>query len=450
MRNDTSTGYLSLLRLNRTQAFELLLVGVVLGVGVNLLANYTSSQLSPKETLIAGALITMAAALFLLWRVLRPLPRVREFSGFFLYDGDKNTLASHDPQYELGSSLQRYMDAAFAENTSIKAIWDSNPISGLTSSGNALAGDPDKSLELVRQATEYFLLRSFSNRLSEHFASGDYDSDELDTYSHTDLPDFLLQNRFLRTFAEPMEERAAFLPEVPGSSQDYKVVAATSAAGAIYERFELVLPKGWGVRRSAENQMEIHTTRFALTIVIRSEGWGTLLPSTYIPDYLGLQEDSGRPDMRYSEMGIEVSITIAPQRAWLPGRMVWKNYRWIDRWIADLKPQISQSAYLEKIGYASAETTYRLMRSLQESSSTTPTDDENTASVAIVEDFGEDDRRPRGGRPPFEAGDRIEHASFGVGTAIGIEPGGVVIVKFDDHDAGTKKFMADYAPMRRI
>ena len=123
MREDTSSGYLSLLRLNRSQAFELLLVAVVLGVGVNLFASYLSNELSAFETLIAGLVVTAAAALFLSGRALRPPPRVRRFTGFFLYDADENVLAPHDPRYGLGHSLQRYLRAAFAENKSMKAIW---------------------------------------------------------------------------------------------------------------------------------------------------------------------------------------------------------------------------------------------------------------------------------------------------------------------------------------
>ena len=144
-------------------------------------------------------------------------------------------------------------------------------------------------------------------------------------------------------------------------------------------------------------------------------------------------------------MDIGVSITIAPRRAWLPSRMVWKNYRWIDRWIADLHPQISKNAYLEEIGYASAETMFLLMRTLHEP------DAEDVVSGIPPEPDEPSSEGWRRSRPahPFAKGDRLEHASFGVGTVTEVEPGGVIVVKFGG-DSNPKKLMADYAPIRRI
>ena len=46
------------------------------------------------------------------------------------------------------------------------------------------------------------------------------------------------------------------------------------------------------------------------------------------------------------------------------------------------------------------------------------------------------------------AGDDIVHASFGEGVVTGVEPGGVVVVRFSD-DGSERKLMADYAPIRK-
>jgi hypothetical protein len=44
-------------------------------------------------------------------------------------------------------------------------------------------------------------------------------------------------------------------------------------------------------------------------------------------------------------------------------------------------------------------------------------------------------------------GERVEHAAFGMGEIVAIEPGGVVHVEFDD---GVRKLMWEYAPARRV
>ncbi len=48
----------------------------------------------------------------------------------------------------------------------------------------------------------------------------------------------------------------------------------------------------------------------------------------------------------------------------------------------------------------------------------------------------------------MQAGDDVVHASFGDGVVTGVEPGGVVIVRFSS-DGSERKLMADYAPIRK-
>jgi excinuclease ABC subunit A len=45
-------------------------------------------------------------------------------------------------------------------------------------------------------------------------------------------------------------------------------------------------------------------------------------------------------------------------------------------------------------------------------------------------------------------GDDVVHASFGEGVVTGVEPGGVVVVRFAA-DGTERKLMADYAPIRK-
>jgi DNA helicase-2/ATP-dependent DNA helicase PcrA len=48
----------------------------------------------------------------------------------------------------------------------------------------------------------------------------------------------------------------------------------------------------------------------------------------------------------------------------------------------------------------------------------------------------------------LQAGDDVIHTSFGDGVVTGVEPGGVVVVRFAE-DGSERKLMADYAPIRR-
>jgi DNA helicase-2/ATP-dependent DNA helicase PcrA len=60
---------------------------------------------------------------------------------------------------------------------------------------------------------------------------------------------------------------------------------------------------------------------------------------------------------------------------------------------------------------------------------------------------------PRGGTPgggggSFALGDDVVHAQFGEGVVVGVEPGGLVVVRFAG-DRSERKLMADYAPLKR-
>jgi DNA helicase-2/ATP-dependent DNA helicase PcrA len=48
----------------------------------------------------------------------------------------------------------------------------------------------------------------------------------------------------------------------------------------------------------------------------------------------------------------------------------------------------------------------------------------------------------------FRLGDDVSHAAFGAGVVIGIEAGGIVVVRFSG-DGSERKLMAEYAPITR-
>ena len=53
-----------------------------------------------------------------------------------------------------------------------------------------------------------------------------------------------------------------------------------------------------------------------------------------------------------------------------------------------------------------------------------------------------------GGGASFATGDDVVHAQFGDGVVVGVEPGGLVVVRFAS-DRSERKLMADYAPLKR-
>jgi DNA helicase-2/ATP-dependent DNA helicase PcrA len=48
----------------------------------------------------------------------------------------------------------------------------------------------------------------------------------------------------------------------------------------------------------------------------------------------------------------------------------------------------------------------------------------------------------------FRMGDDVVHAAFGEGVVTGVEPGGIVVIRFAG-DGSERKLMAEYAPITK-
>jgi DNA helicase II / ATP-dependent DNA helicase PcrA len=70
-----------------------------------------------------------------------------------------------------------------------------------------------------------------------------------------------------------------------------------------------------------------------------------------------------------------------------------------------------------------------------------------TAATASAETVGASGGGDAAGQV-FRMGDDVVHAAFGEGVVLGVEPGGIVVVRFAS-DGSQRKLMADYAPIRK-
>ncbi|HTZ65663.1 MAG TPA: UvrD-helicase domain-containing protein [Solirubrobacteraceae bacterium] len=62
--------------------------------------------------------------------------------------------------------------------------------------------------------------------------------------------------------------------------------------------------------------------------------------------------------------------------------------------------------------------------------------------------WGSSGDAPAGSTPAFRMGEDVVHAAFGEGVVTGLEPGGVIVVRFAG-DGSERKLMAEYAPVSR-
>ncbi|MDQ3875579.1 MAG: hypothetical protein M3322_08570, partial [Actinomycetota bacterium] len=56
---------------------------------------------------------------------------------------------------------------------------------------------------------------------------------------------------------------------------------------------------------------------------------------------------------------------------------------------------------------------------------------------------------PRADVPHLSTGDSVRHGSLGEGVVTGVEPGGIVTVRFAE-DGSERRLVLDYAPLERV
>jgi DNA helicase-2/ATP-dependent DNA helicase PcrA len=150
-------------------------------------------------------------------------------------------------------------------------------------------------------------------------------------------------------------------------------------------------------------------------------------------------EEGAFPHMRALEEGGEeeerrlcyVGITRARRRLY----MTWARER---RLFGRAESNLP-SRFLDELPHELTERHSTAGHSLGTSWSTSTTHDVTPAQAQPVDP---------GTALELQTGDDVVHASFGDGIVTGVEPGGVVIVRFSG-DGTERKLMADYAPIRR-
>jgi hypothetical protein len=365
-----SRGMLAPLILGRAQMVEVVIGAVVLGLGTGLIGSYLADQLPPGLIACGGLALVVAALAILSSRALQPGVWERSFEGFVLYDGAANDLVPADQRYIFGVELRHYLKSAFAEIPDLRDEWDSQPLSANLTGHTWPPAESAASREVLRQATEYFVLTQLSTHLRDYFESFGA-SRELASLHPSDISDVLTHNRFLKLFTTPIEERAASTEAVGtsrtvtvhhwtggGAPEEGVLVLQHGPGDARYERFLLILPTGSKVRRGAVDRIEIDTKRFRLAIRSTVDGLSTSLPRGYAANYL--QAVPLHEEDRLVAYVVRIAVTVRPRVSGLFSPRNWSPYIWLDNWLDVLDKKLSRERYFERIGWEAAETVRHL------------------------------------------------------------------------------------------
>lgn len=353
MKND-SPGMVSRLLDNRKLLLELLIGAVFLSLSINLISSaiLSLSWITPLCAFVLALTLSVTSITYFAARLLWFRTSKYFFGGFIILDKSKNEVADI-PRYDYGRDLHRYMQAAFAENAAIKRMWDNEPIDkefDHDKETGKFSRRIGKGHQLIIEATEYYLLENLSTHLTDYFNRPDFDEQNLHTFARNDIPDVLLSNRFLELFSKPMEERALFSAEDGAPPYRGEVVMVMGRGGLFYSRFDLTLPKGARIKRSASNAIIIDTDRFTITIDVDFGGFGTIIPYEYQQHILGLDPHGCHAYQ------ITMRFTVAFKFASLFLPSGWGYYRWIESFMESFESKFSKDRHFIDIGWESALT----------------------------------------------------------------------------------------------
>lgn len=335
----------------RSAILELILAGVLLAIAVEFLAAWATAQTSAEsfQTAITGVLLLLLALLLWLRRSMAQTRHRRiRLDGFLVYLRKDNMLVDI-PRYRYGSAIYDFFVAAFAENTALKTLWDKEPLTevfkfdkdkGVTHLSN------NHSMQLVREATEYFVLDRLSTHLTDYFNKAEFDKDQLHEYKRDDVPDILLKNRFLELFSRPMDQRPHFVDHTLGDKTSGVVVSSFGKGGVRYDRFDLVLPRSTRVSRCNDGTIRIQTKRFTLCIRVKFDAMGTVLPRQFEEFYLGLKNHS-----EFAEYKVTLELDVAFRTRSYFTATGWDYHQWIDSFMVSIEDDFSEDTFIAELNW---------------------------------------------------------------------------------------------------
>jgi len=345
------SGHVGRLLESRGSIIEIAFLAFALALAVNLISSAIADYLGSARlgtTLAIGSGLLLVVVGYLAALLLARRKATIKLIGTYIVDPEKNDIVVL-PLYEYSEDLQRYFESAFAENKALRTAWDGEK--SRSSSSDLVERSPrnSKSLKLLHEATEYFLLHEFSLHLSSYFTEVRR-SDRVMVLSRGDIPSVLLTNRFLELFSKPMEDRPAFCDTNRDLPPGSRVVAQFSSAG-MFSEFGLTLPKKSKVRRTDEGHIEIETPRLVIRLACDVTPWGHNLPRGV--ERFVLSDDQ---EARLFPRRVAITIDVTFKFGSLVTATGWEDYKWLDSFESSIREKFSIDDFFERHGWSFAQT----------------------------------------------------------------------------------------------
>lgn len=343
-RDGTFTGRL---RAGQKELLSLFASAVLLSLGVGLVSSAIVQSQSGNELfwLIWGILVSLISGLFLVKLFLPAMRFQKKITGVLVIER-KTTNLVKVREYSFSHDLSAYLQALKNERPAIYKRWETTDFYTFTNGKR----EEMTSAPLLRQATEYFVLTKLSGHLKDYFNKEDIDTSRLITLTRNQIPTVLLSNCFLETFSRDMGEREAFsAPEAQrvGVSDGSKVVYSITSSGAIFDDFDLTLPRGSTIERNPNGSVSIKNSVLELTISIDFGGFSYNLPSQFEQLYLAKKVH----DVHAKQISVSIDVSFSRLAAF--SSAAWEYHGWVDSFLESFDQKFNFDRFSANLNWGS-------------------------------------------------------------------------------------------------
>lgn len=370
---------------SRRNLCQLLIVAVLLALGVNLIASWFVHEFTTKPWVISvvGLLLIITAGLYLIRFLIKESSVNQKFKAALIFD-QKTKKHVRIEQNDFSEEFNKSLRAIIVENKALKTAWESEKVferadkSSSTEKNDAVATPRKKSSDekisyfsIVQKETksedntsspksilieivEFCMLEFLSLHLSSYFGHNRHEENRIVTVEREHIPGLLLENRVLSLLSTPIEDRQIFVQSgINKHPPDGVIHSIYGSNGAVYERFNLILPKGTSITRPQPGVIHLEHRHFSMTMKCSFGCYSLNLPRYFEALYIG--SDSKKLDPRQ----LDISISAQLKSSSLTLLSGWVYYQWIDSFMEYLKEKVSFDSFLERIDWQSTSTRIR-------------------------------------------------------------------------------------------
>jgi hypothetical protein len=335
----------------RQHVWQLIILAVALALAINLVSSAISAWIDARQDLIIGFIISFVCLLYAAYSYVGSDRFDATIRAFFVvthqsrlewdeHSEFRSSLKLIDlPDYYFSHYFYKTAIATFNESAALKRQWWEELEEALTK--------PVDKLQLTTETAEYLVLNFLSLNLRKYFSDPGLSEKYITTLRRSDVPEILLSNRVFELISRDLGDRDWYEPGNDVAEPGEETYMLSDGVHE-YSRFELSLPKGTRVSRSASGALILDSDVIELELSIKCEGTSYSVPPSFCNYYLqcGFFEVTG--------LDVYVRISARMKKRLGMSRRRWPYYLWLESFIQRVEKDFGGSEFFKLISWDSA------------------------------------------------------------------------------------------------